>query len=72
MSLPISLEGKIPHVGGDLSSWGQKINANELELAEGINEIYEMLYMITFIDKIRAYSDCEIAKLNKLLNLITL
>ena len=36
------------------------------------NTLLEYEKMITFIDEIRAYSDCQIAKLNKLLNLITL
>ena len=56
MSLPIDLTGKQGIIGGNLNSWGQKINANELELADGINEIYEMLYMITGIDGGKANS----------------
>jgi len=41
MSLPIDLNGKQGIIGGDLNSWSQKLNANELELADGINELYD-------------------------------
>ena len=41
MSLPIDLTGKLAKINGDLNVWGAKINANELELADGINEVYE-------------------------------
>ena len=45
MSLPISLEGKQSIIGGDLNTYGIKINNIQKELAEGINEVFERLLL---------------------------
>jgi len=41
MSLPIDMTGKFPIVGGDANVYGEKLNANDQELADGINELYD-------------------------------
>ena len=56
MSLPIDLTGKSPIKGGDLNVWSDKIDDINQELADGINEMYEMLYMITGMDGGKANS----------------
>ena len=45
----IDLTGKQGIIGGDLNSWSQKINANELELADGVNELYDDILEINGI-----------------------
>ena len=50
MSLPISLEGKQGIIGGDLNTYGIKINNIQQELADGINELYEDISALNTID----------------------
>ena len=45
MSLPILLDGKQGIIGGDLNTYGTKINNIQQELADGINEVFERLLL---------------------------
>jgi hypothetical protein len=54
--MTISIDGLQPQVGGSINEWGLKLNNIDNILADGINEMYEMLYMITGMDGGKANS----------------